>query len=237
MAFYPRKSQTPFKPSPALSAPPGPIRGTMSSRTPTPGQRPTFSSPAPRTGQPPYPASIPSSQSRATRGVGSRSASRVYDSSPPLPTGISRPGRTLRASSGRPSTVDHASDSEQGGRAHDVLSEEGDDTINEIIMAIDMRGHGSQGSTLGCAYYVVLEQTLYLLEDVAMAGVDLVETLLLHAQPTTVLISARAPETLAQFLARGSQDVNGNRGIPPLLRFARLVGTKTTQEISQVLIS
>lgn len=84
--------------------------------------------------------------------------------------------------------------------------------MNEVIMAIDMRDHGPQGSTLGCAFYIVLEEALYLLEDVAMAGVDLVETLLLHAQPTTVLISARAPEPLTQFLASGSQDINGNRG-------------------------
>lgn len=84
--------------------------------------------------------------------------------------------------------------------------------MNEIIMAIDMRDRGPQGSTIGCAYYVVLEEVLYLLEDVAMAGVDLVETLLLHGQPTTVLISTRAPESLAGVLARGSQDVNGNRG-------------------------
>ncbi|KAI0197764.1 muts domain V-domain-containing protein [Astrocystis sublimbata] len=93
-----------------------------------------------------------------------------------------------------------------------VLSEASADAMSEIIMAIDMRDRGPRGSTLGCAYYVVLDETLYLLEDVAMAGIDLVETLLLHAQPTTVLISARAPEPLSQFLTRGSQDVNGSRG-------------------------
>lgn len=99
-----------------------------------------------------------------------------------------------------------------GGEDNEAVSEESADAMNEIIMAIDMRDRGPRGSTLGCAYYVVLEEALYLLEDVTMAGIDLVETLLLHAQPTTILISARAPESLSQFLARGSQDVNGNRG-------------------------
>jgi DNA mismatch repair protein MSH5 len=79
-------------------------------------------------------------------------------------------------------------------------------------MAIDMRDNGSQGTSLGCSYYVTIEQTLYLLEDVTMAGVELIETLLLHVQPTTVLISARAPDGLAQVLERGSQDINGNKG-------------------------
>lgn len=95
----------------------------------------------------------------------------------------------------------------------------------EIILAIDMRDRGPQGSTLGCAYYVALDESLYLLEDVAMAGVDLVETLLLHARPTTVLISAKAPESLARFLAHGSQDVNGNRGefLPHVLSGSRVL--------------
>ncbi|KAI3331791.1 muts domain V-domain-containing protein [Xylariaceae sp. AK1471] len=212
MASHPRKSQTPFEASPAMSAPPGPIRGVMASYTPRPRERPAFSSPVPRNGQVLHPTSSRSSGLRATGAVASRSTSQVYESSPPLLTRVSRPGLSLRSSSGRPSTVDYNSEGERGGRANDVLSEEDGDAINEIIMAIDMRDHGSQGSTLGCTYYVVLEQTLYLLEDVAMAGVDLVETLLLHAQPTTVLISSRAPEALAQFLERGSQDVNGNRG-------------------------
>lgn len=82
------------------------------------------------------------------------------------------------------------------------------DALNEIIMAIDMKNNGN----LGCAYYITAQETLYLLEDVAMAGIDLVETLLLHANPTTVLISARAPDNLAGHLERGAQGVDGNRG-------------------------
>lgn len=75
-------------------------------------------------------------------------------------------------------------------------------------MAIDMKDSGN----LGCAYYIAADETLFLLEDVAMSGMDLVETLLLHVNPTTVLISARASDTLADYLARGAQGVDGNRG-------------------------
>ncbi|KAI0154499.1 muts domain V-domain-containing protein [Hypoxylon sp. FL1284] len=77
-----------------------------------------------------------------------------------------------------------------------------------IIMAVDMKDNGS----LGCAYYITAEETLFLLEDVAMSGIDLVETLLLHVNPTTVMISARAPETLSSYLAKGAQGVDGSQG-------------------------
>lgn len=75
-------------------------------------------------------------------------------------------------------------------------------------MAIDMKDNGN----LGCAYYIAADETLFLLEDVAMSGIDLVETLLLHVNPTTVLISARSSETLASYLAKGAQGVDGNQG-------------------------
>lgn len=83
------------------------------------------------------------------------------------------------------------------------------DALNEVIMAVNMKNNGD----LGCAYYVAAEEVLYLLEDVAMAGTDLVETLLLHAHPTTILLSARAPEVLVQFLERGSGGVDPNKSL------------------------
>ena len=76
------------------------------------------------------------------------------------------------------------------------------------MMAIDMKINGN----LGCVYYVTAQETLYLLEDIAMAGIELVETLLLHANPTTILISTKAPDNLVDFLERGAQGVDGNRG-------------------------
>ncbi|KAI0858379.1 putative MSH5 protein [Xylaria cubensis] len=144
--------------------------------------------------------------------VGRHPATPIYESSPSFLTRVRGPGPSSCSPSRRPLAVGRDLGFEPGGQDNEVLSEESADAMNEIIMAIEMRDRGPRGSTLGCAYYVALEEALYLLEDVAMAGIDLVETLLLHAQPTTVLLSARAPESLSQFLSRGSQDVNGNRG-------------------------
>lgn len=89
-----------------------------------------------------------------------------------------------------------------------MLSSEDADALGEIIMAIDMK----DGGNLGCAYYIAVDETMFLLEDIAMSGIDLVETLLLHVNPTTILISARASEALASHLTKRVQGLEGNRG-------------------------
>lgn len=79
-------------------------------------------------------------------------------------------------------------------------------------MAIDMKDSG----TVGCAYYVAIDEALFLQEDISMAGIEFVEMLLLRVEPTTVLISLRSPENLVDFLEAGAQDFDGNReGIQP----------------------
>lgn len=86
---------------------------------------------------------------------------------------------------------------------------EGDEPedLDEIIMAIDMKDNG----TVGSAYYVAIDEALFLQEDVSMAGIEFIETLLLRVEPTTVLISLRSPDSLVEFLEAGAQDFEGNR--------------------------
>ncbi|KAJ4394254.1 hypothetical protein N0V93_003471 [Gnomoniopsis smithogilvyi] len=74
-------------------------------------------------------------------------------------------------------------------------------------MAIDMKDNG----TVGSAYYVAIDEAVFLQEDVPMAGIEFVETLLLRVEPTTVLISLRSPDSLVEFLEAGAQDFQGNR--------------------------
>lgn len=74
-------------------------------------------------------------------------------------------------------------------------------------MAIDMKDNG----TVGCAYYVAIDEALFLQEDIPLAGMELVETLLLHVEPTTVLISIRSPDNLVHFIEAGAQDFQGHR--------------------------
>lgn len=72
------------------------------------------------------------------------------------------------------------------------------DTLGEIIMAIDM----DKDDKVGCAYYIALDETLYLDEDVAMGGLEAAETLVLRVQPTTIIVPNRAPGPLIELLER-----------------------------------
>jgi len=77
-------------------------------------------------------------------------------------------------------------------------------TLNEVIMALSV----TNGGNVGCAHYVALEEALYLQQDVPMAGKELVETLLLHVQPTTVIIPSRMPDNIVEFLEKGAQQLD-----------------------------
>lgn len=104
----------------------------------------------------------------------------------------------------------------------DVEEREDDDSLNEVIMAVDLRDRG----TIGCAYYVAREEKIYMMEDIRFGGTQFIETckslmpmipnhantqkVKLHAQPTVVLLSARVDEGVDAFLepSRGSKDLN-----------------------------
>ena len=49
---------------------------------------------------------------------------------------------------------------------------EEDDSLNEVMMAIDMRNR----DTIGCCYYVAREEKLYMLSDVKFGGLDIIDT-------------------------------------------------------------
>lgn len=69
------------------------------------------------------------------------------------------------------------------------------DALNEIIMAIEYKSKGS----VGCAYYVAREEKLYMMQDIQLSSFDILESLKLRAQPTDILISTRAEDSLEKF--------------------------------------
>lgn len=76
--------------------------------------------------------------------------------------------------------------------------------MNEVILAVDMRERG----TIGCAYYVTREEKLCLMEDIKMAGLEIVDTLKLHAQPSLIIISTRSDEKLEEHLAKDARGID-----------------------------
>lgn len=91
--------------------------------------------------------------------------------------------------------------------ADDEIREREDaDALNEIILAVDMRERG----TLGCAYYVAREEKLFVMADLKLAGLDVVDTLKLHASPTVVLISTKADELLEDHLMKEVKEIGSS---------------------------
>lgn len=96
--------------------------------------------------------------------------------------------------------------------ADDEIREREDaDALNEIILAVDMRERG----TLGCAYYVAREEKLFIMADIKLAGLDVVDTVKLLASPTVVLISTKSDEMLEDHLMKEAKEIgsSGNSGM------------------------
>jgi DNA mismatch repair protein MSH5 len=85
----------------------------------------------------------------------------------------------------------------------DIQTREDSDAMNEVIMAVDMKERG----TIGCAYYIARKEKLCLMEDIKMAGLEIVDSLKLYAQPTVVLISTRSEERLEEHLNREARGI------------------------------
>ncbi|KAI1858378.1 uncharacterized protein JN550_012743 [Neoarthrinium moseri] len=132
--------------------------------------------------------------------------SAIY--SPQLPAHPQRQRLSLRPSSLRGTSTTPAPPNPVEEDSLDGLNDDSldADALNEVIMALDMKENGN----LGCAYYIAADEALFLLEDVAAAGVEIVETLLVHAKPTTVLTPARTSQALLSLLAKGSDSEDGD---------------------------
>lgn len=155
--------------------------------------------------------SMPHSSSHpATISRMSSIARSVAPTSPGLPQLPIHRRISFRPSNSQVSSVIQHSQKEEGVQEHETESEEdaerreNDDSMNEIIMAVDMRDHGS----IGCAYYIAREEKLCLMEDIKMAGLEMIDTLKLHANPTVILISTRSDEKLEDHLSKDARGID-----------------------------
>lgn len=49
---------------------------------------------------------------------------------------------------------------------------EDDDSLNEVVMALDQRSR----ETIGCSYYAAREETLYLMNDIKYGDLDIIDS-------------------------------------------------------------
>jgi DNA mismatch repair protein MSH5 len=66
----------------------------------------------------------------------------------------------------------------------------------EVIMALDMK----ERETMGCAFFRAADNVLSISGDVTMASLEIAHQFIEHVQPTTILISARAPDSFIETL-------------------------------------
>lgn len=74
--------------------------------------------------------------------------------------------RSIRTASVLRSDVDDVSE-----RHADVDENGENDSVHEVFMAVDMRDRG----TVGCCYYVAAKETLYLMDDIKAAGLEVID--------------------------------------------------------------
>ncbi|KAB8291251.1 hypothetical protein EYC80_009938 [Monilinia laxa] len=78
---------------------------------------------------------------------------------------------------------DEANNLEAEENDSDIQEREDWDSMNEVVMAVELKERG----TIGCAYYIAREEKLCMMTDISMAGLDMIDTLKIHAEPTETL--------------------------------------------------
>lgn len=69
---------------------------------------------------------------------------------------------------------------------------EDDDTLNEVIMAVDLLPRG----VVGCSYYVARDEKMFFMEDIPFGNVDIIDTLRLSIEPTVILVSTKIDDSV-----------------------------------------
>jgi DNA mismatch repair protein MSH5 len=67
-----------------------------------------------------------------------------------------------------------------------------DDTLNEVVMSVDLTAHG----TVGCCYYVARDEKLFFMEDIQFGDVDVIDTLRMFIDPTVILVSTKIDDSV-----------------------------------------
>ena len=83
-----------------------------------------------------------------------------------------------------------------------------DDTLSEIVMAVDLTTRG----TVGCCYYIAREEKLFFMEDIQFADVDAVDALRMFIDPTIILVPTKIDDTVIDRFdpeARSSRSTSG----------------------------
>ncbi|KAL8671223.1 MAG: hypothetical protein Q9168_004277 [Polycauliona sp. 1 TL-2023] len=108
----------------------------------------------------------------------------------------------------------------------EINEREEDDSLNEVVMALEARDRG----TVGCAYYIAREEKLYMMQDMSSGGIDIVDLLKLHAQPTVILLSTKSDEQVSIHLDPTRGNIESTAGDADDLSFPYLLEVRPSPE-------
>ena len=72
----------------------------------------------------------------------------------------------------REQSASQASPSQRSGQSAPVEEDEIDESLDVVVVALDIKERG----TVGCAYYVAREERLFCMEDIDNGGMDVLDT-------------------------------------------------------------
>ena len=117
----------------------------------------------------------------------------------------------------------------------EILERERDDSLDEVVMAIDFKDRG----TLGCAYFIARDETLHMMEDITNGAHELIESckyclnwaprfsmhthsvheVKVFIQPTVLLLSSKADENIESLLKPSGAGEESHREERPYFSF------------------
>lgn len=117
-----------------------------------------------------------------------------------IPNSSSRPGFSVRLSPTDHNSTPPNSDLPEPSFSHEEQNLRSDSELiqHETVMAMDMKDN----STIGCAYFSTTDGILQVSEDIPTASLNIAEQFLIHVQPNSLLVSARAPTNFRDYLEK-----------------------------------
>ncbi|KAF2832856.1 hypothetical protein CC86DRAFT_414515 [Ophiobolus disseminans] len=107
-----------------------------------------------------------------------------------------------------------------------IARDEQDDTLNEVIMAVDLTPRG----TVGCCYYVARDEKMFFMEDIQMGDVDVVDALRLFIDPTVILVSTKIDDTVVDRFDPEAKNGGSVSGVSDQFRLPFLLEVRPPSE-------
>ncbi|KAH7388768.1 muts domain V-domain-containing protein [Pyrenochaeta sp. MPI-SDFR-AT-0127] len=127
------------------------------------------------------------------------------------------------------SSNDTSSERPSVSLGHEVVDggdEHIDDTLHEVIMAVDMTPRG----IVGCCYYLAREEKLYFMEDIEFGDIEIIDSLRTSIEPTVILVSTKIDDTVIERFDQENKNIGSVSNDNDQFRFPFLLEVRPPSE-------